>query len=69
MALESARLGGIAVPAQVFEDAATFLDNAHDEENGWYRYNHDPERLGSNWPTLPASTPAAMFALSLVGGT
>ena len=67
MALESARLGGIAVPAQVFEDAATFFDNAHDEENGWYRYNHDPQRLGSNWPTLPASTPAAMFGLSLVG--
>ncbi len=67
MALESARLGGIAVPAQVFEDAATFFDNAHDDENGWYRYNHDPQRLQSNWPTLPASTPAAMFALSLVG--
>jgi hypothetical protein len=67
MALESARLGGVAVPAQVFEDAATFFDNAHDEENGWYRYNHDPQRLQSNWPTLPASTPAAMFALSLVG--
>jgi len=67
MALESARLGGIQVPSQVFEDAATFIDNAEDTEQGWYRYNHDPERLQSSWPTLPASTPAGLFALSLVG--
>jgi hypothetical protein len=67
MALESARLGGIDVPAKAFEDAATFLENAQDEEQGWFRYNHDPERLGSNWPTLPASTPAGLFALSLMG--
>jgi hypothetical protein len=67
MALESARLGGLTVPEQVFDDAATFIDHAEDEARGWYRYNHDPSRLSSSWPTLPASTPAALFALSLVG--
>lgn len=67
MALESARLGGIDVPAQAFEDAATFIENAEDPEKGWYRYNHDPERLNSEWPTLPASTPAGLFALSIMG--
>lgn len=67
MALESARLGGLTVPERVFEDAATFIDKAEDRTAGWYRYNHDPSRLNSAWPTLPASTPAALFALSLVG--
>jgi hypothetical protein len=67
MALESARLAGVRVPEKVFDDAAAFIRNAEDEDNGWFRYNHDPARLSSNWPTLPASTPAALFALSLVG--
>jgi hypothetical protein len=67
MALESARLAGLSVPEQAFEDAAAFIRNAEDEERGWFRYNHDPSRLSSSWPTLPASTPAALFALSLVG--
>jgi prenyltransferase/squalene oxidase-like repeat protein len=67
MALESARLGGLTVPGQVFDDAATFIGNAEDPDEGWYRYNHDPARLNSAYPTLPASTPAALFALSLVG--
>ncbi|MFN0008206.1 MAG: hypothetical protein ACKVXR_09885 [Planctomycetota bacterium] len=67
MALESARLGGIDVPAEAFEDAATFIENAEDPERGWYRYSHDPERLNSDWPTLPASTPAGLFALSILG--
>jgi hypothetical protein len=34
---------------------------------GAFRYSHDPERLGSGYPTLPGSTPAALFALSLLG--
>jgi hypothetical protein len=67
MALESARLGGIAVPDAAFENAKRFLLAAWDEELGAFRYSHDPSRLSSNWPTLPASTPAAMFALSLLG--
>src|SRR5262249_13935515 len=67
MALESARLSGIEVPDRAFADAATFLENAKDEDNDWYRYNHDPSRLSSGYPTLPASTPAALFALSITG--
>lgn len=67
MALESARLSGIAVPDAAFADARAFLQHAHDESQGFVRYNHDPERLNSGYPTLPASTPAALFALSLLG--
>lgn len=66
MALESARLGGLAVPDAAFEAAAGFLRGTFDEEGGWFRYNHDPVRTSSAWPTLPASTPAALFALSLM---
>jgi hypothetical protein len=67
MALESARLSGVAVPDTAFDAARQFLENARDEDGDYYRYNHDPERLGSGYPTLPASTPAALFALSLLG--
>ncbi|MBI4878732.1 MAG: PD40 domain-containing protein [Planctomycetes bacterium] len=67
MALESARLGGLAVEDVVFERAAAFLKNAYDARGGFYRYCHDPERLDSSYRTLPASTPAALFALSLLG--
>jgi hypothetical protein len=67
MALESARLSGLNVPDATFEAARRFLENAHDEEQGNWRYNHDPQRLNSAYSTLPASTPAAMFALALLG--
>lgn len=67
MALESAQLGGIAVPKQVFRRAASFLGNSWDPQRGAFRYSHDPQRLRSNYPTLPGSTPAAIFALSLLG--
>lgn len=67
MALESARLGGLGVPERAFDDARTFLLNAYDGELGAFRYNHMPSRLDSEYPTLPGSTPAALFALSLLG--
>ncbi|GEM_PF-1108237 len=67
MALESAQLGGLTVNAQVFSDAHGFLTSAWDERHRAYRYNHDPSRLSSNYPILPGSTPAALFALSLLG--
>ncbi|MBK7641581.1 MAG: PD40 domain-containing protein [Planctomycetes bacterium] len=67
MALESARLSGLRVPDAAFEGARRFLENARDEAAGNWRYNHDPQRLRSDFATLPASTPAAMFALSLLG--
>jgi hypothetical protein len=67
MALESARLGGLAVPDAAFEAAREFLVNTWDARRGAFRYDHDPQRLNSGYPILPASTPAAVFALALLG--
>jgi len=67
MALESARLSGLSVPDQAFEGAREFLLNTWDARARAFRYDHDPARLNSGYPILPASTPAALFALSLLG--
>lgn len=67
MALESARLGGIEVPGRVFKAAERFIERAFDRPHGYFRYSHDPQRLNSMYRTLPGSTPAALFALSLLG--
>jgi hypothetical protein len=67
MALESARLAGLSVPDRVFADARSFLDQNHDARGGVVLYTRDPERLDSAYPTLPGSTPAGLFALSLLG--
>jgi hypothetical protein len=67
MALESARIGGLAVDEIVFERAKEFLFDSYEPRGGWFRYSHDPERLSSAYATLPASTPAALFCLSLLG--
>ena len=67
MALESARLGGLDVPDEALDRARVFLEDSWDSELGAYRYSHDPGRLRSGWPTLPGSTPAALFALSVLG--
>jgi hypothetical protein len=67
MALESARLGGIAVPEEAVDAARDFLLGSWDRRLGAFRYSHDPRRLRSGYPTLPGSTPAALFALSLLG--
>ncbi len=67
MALESANLGGFDVPGSAFEDARAFLLRSWDPRREAFRYSHDPSRLSSGYPILPASTPAAVFALSLLG--
>jgi WD40-like Beta Propeller Repeat len=67
MALESARIGGLEVPDDAFERARRFLRGSVDPRFGWVRYSHNPSRLSSSYPTLPASTPACLFAASLVG--
>lgn len=67
MALESAKLSGVEVPEPAISAARNFLLRAWDRDLGDYRYSHDPSRLRSSWPTLPASTPAALFALSILG--
>jgi hypothetical protein len=66
MALASARLAGIEGLDAPLERARAFLLRARGND-GVYRYNHDPRRLASAYPTLPASTPAALFALALAG--
>ncbi len=67
MALESARLGGLEVPDDVFADARAFLRNAWDARRGAFRYSHDPQRLNGDYAILPGSTPATIFALSILG--
>ena len=66
MALESARLGGLEVPSESFREAQRFFTSSYDQR-GWFRYSQDPSRLNSAYATLPGSTPAALFALSLMG--
>ena len=67
MALESSRIGGLEIDDRVFEAAAQFLAEAWDPRLRAFRYSHDPARLRSGYPTLPASTPAALFGLSILG--
>ncbi len=67
MALESARLSGVSVPDEAFDEAARFLEASREPRADWYCYRHDPARLRSGYPTLPASTRAALFALSCIG--
>ena len=67
MALESARLSGIELPENCLPMAREYLELSFDEPNGWFRYNQNPSRLRSQWPTLPASTPAGAFCLMLLG--
>jgi hypothetical protein len=67
MALESARLSGLDVADEVLAEAKRFLLNCWDGRNGYFLYNHEPSRLSSSWRTLPASTPASVFCLLLLG--
>ncbi|MGE3350975.1 MAG: hypothetical protein AB7O84_04525 [Planctomycetota bacterium] len=67
MALESAKLSGIAPPDDVLPAAREFFERAWDREQRFFRYNHMRSRLESGWPTLPASTPASAFCLLLLG--
>ncbi|MAG58869.1 MAG: hypothetical protein CMJ83_21495 [Planctomycetes bacterium] len=68
MALKSARIGGINVPETSLQRAKRFVLAAHDPRLHAFRYNHDPEWLSTSYPTLPGTTPAALFALQLLGG-
>jgi hypothetical protein len=67
MALESAKLSGFEIPDEAFEAARGYLLRSFDEEEGYFRYSHDPSRLESAYRTLPGSTPASIFALTLLG--
>jgi hypothetical protein len=67
MALESAKLGGIAVPEEALASARTFVENSYDQQRHAIRYNHDPSWLRSSYAILPGSVSGAMFAMQLLG--
>ena len=66
-ALHSAILAGLELPGDVMPAAKQYLELSFDRQSGWFRYNNDPNRLQSAWPTLPASTPAGALCLMLLG--
>jgi hypothetical protein len=67
MALKSAQLSGVEVPAPALVSAEAFLWHMFDAEEGYFLYNREPSRLRSQWRTLPGSTPASVFCLLLLG--
>ncbi len=67
MALESARRSGIDVPERSLELAKGFLLSMFDDRYGYFLYTKEPQRLRMTWRTLPASTPASVFCLLLLG--
>ncbi len=67
MALESAKVGGIEVPDDALAAARGYFLNSFDPSFGGFRYTHNPSWGGGGYGTLPASTPASMFALVLLG--
>ena len=54
-------------PTSPSRAAREYLLRSWDRRMGAFRYSHDPVRLRSDYYTLPGSTPAALFALSLLG--
>jgi len=69
MALESARIGGLEVPEVALEKARGYFKNSFDADHGYFRYTHNPEWLEGvrGYRTLPASNPASIFVLTLLG--
>jgi hypothetical protein len=67
MALESAMVGGFEVPPETLAAAKQYFVGSFDPSFDGFRYTHNPSWLNNGYGTLPASTPAAMFALTLLG--
>jgi hypothetical protein len=67
MALESAKVGGLEVPDDALAAARVYFLKSFDSGFGGFRYTHNPSWLSGGYGTLPASTPASMFALTLLG--
>ncbi|MFN0058593.1 MAG: prenyltransferase/squalene oxidase repeat-containing protein, partial [Planctomycetota bacterium] len=67
MALKTASLAGIDVAPGHFTAANHFLKAAWAQRYGRFLYSREPQRLRTSYPTLPGSTPAAVFALELLG--
>ncbi len=66
MALKTAQLAGIDVEDARLKAARFFLVNSWSNRLGRILYTRKPQRLSSNHPTLPGSTPAAVFGLLLL---
>jgi hypothetical protein len=67
MAIESAKVGGIEVADEPLAAARLYFLRSFDQSFGGFRYTHSPSWLQNSYGTLPASTPASMFALTLLG--
>jgi len=67
MALESAKVGGFEVPDESLAAAKAWFLGAFDPSFDGFRYTHNPSWVNGSYGTLPASTPASMFALTLLG--
>ena len=67
MALLSAQKAGLPVPNQALQRARRFFSSSYDRRRGYFLYSRQPSRLRSQWRTLPASTPASVFSLLLLG--
>ena len=62
MAMQSARMAGLEIPADVLDKAAHFLDLVQEEEGARYRYEPNPARS----PT-PAMTAEGLFCRQYLG--
>jgi hypothetical protein len=67
MALESAKVGGFEVPDESLDAAKRYFLGSFDPTFDGFRYTHNPSWVNGSYGTLPASTPASMFALVLLG--
>ena len=67
MALLSAQKAGLEIPRGALSRAQRFFSNNYDRRRGYFLYSREPDRLRSQWRTLPASTPASVFSLLLLG--
>lgn len=67
MAVETATFAGLEIDPGHLEAAKYFLENSWTPRLERFLYNRKPTRLESKYPTLPGSTPAATFALIVLG--
>lgn len=67
MAVETATFAGLDIDPGHLKAARHFLEESWSPRLQRILYNRKPSRLRSQYPTLPGSTPAATFALILLG--
>lgn len=67
MAVETATFAGLDIDPGHLKAARHYLEESWSPRLQRMLYNRKPSRLRSQYPTLPGSTPAATFALLLLG--